>query len=31
MCSHGRERGPLAIRYSDECLLQPPIVAWLSW
>lgn len=30
MCSHGREQGPLAIRYSDECLLQPPIVAWLS-
>jgi cell wall-associated NlpC family hydrolase len=30
MCSHGRERGPLAIRYSDECLLQPPIVAWLT-
>ena len=30
MCSHGREQGPLAIRYSAECLLQPPIVAWLS-
>jgi hypothetical protein len=30
MCSHGQERGPLAIRYSDECARQPPVVAWLS-
>jgi cell wall-associated NlpC family hydrolase len=29
LASHGRELGPLAIRYSDECLLQPPVVAWL--
>jgi hypothetical protein len=29
LCSHGRERGPLAIRYSDECRLQPPEVTWL--
>jgi hypothetical protein len=26
----GDPRGPLAIRYSDECRLQPPEVAWLS-
>ena len=30
MCSHGWERGPLAIRYSDECRLQPSAVTWLS-
>jgi cell wall-associated NlpC family hydrolase len=30
LCSHGRERGPLAIHYSDECKLQPPVVAWLT-
>jgi cell wall-associated NlpC family hydrolase len=29
MCSHGQEHGPLPIRYSDECELQPPVVAWL--
>jgi cell wall-associated NlpC family hydrolase len=30
LCSHGQERGPLAIRYSDECGYQPPVVAWLD-
>jgi cell wall-associated NlpC family hydrolase len=30
MCSHGWEGGPLAIRYSDECRLQPALVTWLS-
>jgi cell wall-associated NlpC family hydrolase len=30
LCSHGSERGPLAIRFSDECRWQPPAVAWLS-
>ncbi len=30
LCSHGRELGPLAIRYSDECRLQPALVTWLS-
>ena len=29
LCSHGRERGPLAIRFSAECRLQPPEVVWL--
>jgi len=29
LCSHGRERGPLAIRFSAECRVQPPEVAWL--
>src|SRR5689334_2917158 len=30
LCSHGSERGPLAIRYSDECAYQPPEVTWLG-
>jgi cell wall-associated NlpC family hydrolase len=30
LCSHGQERGPLAIRYSDECAFQPPVVTWLA-
>jgi cell wall-associated NlpC family hydrolase len=30
LCSHGSERGPLAIRYSDECRYQPPTVTWLT-
>lgn len=30
LCSHGSERGPLEIRFSDECAYQPPTVAWLS-
>jgi cell wall-associated NlpC family hydrolase len=30
LCSHGQERGPFAIRYSDECAFQPPVVTWLS-
>lgn len=29
LCSHGQERGPRAVRYSDECQIQPPVVAWL--
>lgn len=29
LCSHGQERGPLAIRFSDECRLQPAEVTWL--
>jgi hypothetical protein len=30
LCSHGMERGPIAIRFSAECRYQPPEVAWLS-
>ena len=30
LASHGRERGPVAIRFSDECALQPPVVTWLG-
>jgi cell wall-associated NlpC family hydrolase len=30
LCSHGSERGPVAIRYSDECRYQPAEVTWLS-
>jgi cell wall-associated NlpC family hydrolase len=30
LCSHGQERGPLAIRYTAECELQPPVVTWLA-
>jgi hypothetical protein len=30
LCSHGQERGPIAIRFSAECRYQPPTVAWLS-
>jgi cell wall-associated NlpC family hydrolase len=30
VASHGQERGPLAIRYSDECRFQPPCVTWLD-
>lgn len=30
LCSHGMERGPIAIRFSMECRYQPPTVAWLS-
>jgi cell wall-associated NlpC family hydrolase len=30
LCSHGSERGPLAIRYSDESAFQPSAVAWLG-
>ena len=29
LCSHGQEHGPLAIRFSDECRLQPHGVTWL--
>ena len=30
LCSHGQERGPLAIAYSAECALQPRVVTWLA-
>ena len=30
LCSHGRERGPLAIRFTSECDWQPPTVTWLA-
>ncbi|HZR94690.1 MAG TPA: hypothetical protein VFA56_03290 [Gaiellaceae bacterium] len=30
LASHGQERGPLAIRFSDECRLQPALVTWLD-
>jgi hypothetical protein len=30
LASHGRERGPIAIRYTAECRLQPPLVTWLD-
>jgi hypothetical protein len=30
LCSHGQERGPLAIRLSDEQRFQPPVVTWLD-
>lgn len=30
LASHGQERGPLAIRFSDECRYQPAEVTWLS-
>jgi cell wall-associated NlpC family hydrolase len=30
LCSHGQERGPVAIRFSDECRFQPQRVTWLS-
>jgi len=30
LCSHGQERGPLAIAYSAECTLQPRVVTWLA-
>ena len=30
LASHGSERGPIAIRYSEECRLQPPVVTWLD-
>jgi cell wall-associated NlpC family hydrolase len=30
LCSHGQERGPFAIPFSEECLVQPPTVTWLS-
>ncbi len=29
LCSHGQERGPFAIRFSDESRYQPPRVTWL--
>ena len=28
--SHGQERGPLAIRFAEECRYQPAEVTWLS-
>jgi cell wall-associated NlpC family hydrolase len=30
LCSHGSERGPIAIRFSDECRYQPALATWLS-
>ena len=30
LCSHGSERGPLAIRFSEESSYQPPAVTWLD-
>ena len=30
LCSHGMERGPVAIRFSAECRYQPPTISWLS-
>ena len=30
LCSHGVERGPIAIRFSAECRYQPPAVTWLG-
>ena len=30
LCSHGQERGPLEIRFSDESRYQPADVTWLS-
>jgi hypothetical protein len=29
LCSHGHERGPIAIRFSAESLYQPERVTWL--
>lgn len=30
LCSHGQERGPLAIRFSEESRHQPAEVTWLT-
>lgn len=30
LCSHGQERGPVAIRFSVESQYQPPPVTWLG-
>ena len=30
LASHGQERGPIAIRYIDECRFQPARVTWLD-
>jgi cell wall-associated NlpC family hydrolase len=30
LCSHGQERGPFEIRFSDESRYQPETVTWLS-
>jgi hypothetical protein len=30
LASHGAERGPRAIRFSEECAYQPPDVTWLD-
>jgi cell wall-associated NlpC family hydrolase len=30
LCSHGQERGPLAIRFSDEASIQQVGAAWLG-
>jgi len=30
LCSHGQERGPLAVRFSTESRVQPEPATWLS-
>jgi cell wall-associated NlpC family hydrolase len=30
LCSHGQEKGPLEIRFSEEGSAQPPPATWLS-
>jgi cell wall-associated NlpC family hydrolase len=30
LCSHGQERGPVAIRFSEESRWQPAVVTWLT-
>jgi len=30
LCSHGQERGPVAVRFSEESRWQPAAVTWLS-
>jgi hypothetical protein len=30
LCSHGRERGPVEIRFSTESRYQPATVTWLG-
>jgi hypothetical protein len=30
LCSHGAERGPVAIRFSEECKWQPADYTWLT-
>lgn len=30
LCSHGQERGPLAIRFSEEAAVQQAVATWLT-
>jgi cell wall-associated NlpC family hydrolase len=30
LCSHGQERGPVAVRFSEESRWQPAAVTWLT-